>query len=119
MPQHPSSQARLIAPIALVVVVIAFFGIVLSSIKLLYTFSNLEIRLKEHAERGRAELHLEGAATFLRLPKLAAVLEQVPADTELHVNFERLSYIVLSRGVEVDDDALLDTLATMITRGFF
>jgi LysM repeat protein len=31
MPQHPSSQARLIAPIALVVVVIAFFGIVLSS----------------------------------------------------------------------------------------
>src|SRR3954449_1789961 len=31
MPQHPSSQARLIAPIALAVVAILFFAIVLSS----------------------------------------------------------------------------------------
>jgi ABC-type transporter Mla MlaB component len=38
-------------------------------------------------------LHLEGAATFLRLPQLAAALDKVPSATELHVHFEQLSYI--------------------------
>jgi hypothetical protein len=46
-------------------------------------------------------LHLEGAATFLRLPKLAAALEAVPSDTELHVHLEHLTYI---------DHACLDRL---------
>lgn len=32
---------------------------------------------------------------------------------------ERLFYYVLSRGITVDEDAMLDTLATMIHRGFF
>jgi hypothetical protein len=46
-------------------------------------------------------LHLEGTATFIRLPKLAAALEAVPADRELHVQFEHLAYI---------DHACLDLL---------
>ena len=38
-------------------------------------------------------LGLSGAATFLRLPRLAAALEQVPANAELHVDLEHLHYI--------------------------
>jgi hypothetical protein len=46
-------------------------------------------------------MSLEGSATFLRLPKLAAALEQIPPNTELHVHFDDLSYI---------DHACLDLL---------
>jgi len=75
-------------------------GIGLAAAKLLYTFSHLEVRL-EKGRGGVTTLHLEGAATFVRLPKLAAVLERVPATTELHVRLEDLSYI---------DHACLDLL---------
>jgi MFS superfamily sulfate permease-like transporter len=76
-------------------------GVVLSVIKLVYTFSHLSVRLEEAPDAGRTVLYLEGAATFIRLPKLATTLEQVPPNTELHVHFERLTYI---------DHACLDLL---------
>jgi MFS superfamily sulfate permease-like transporter len=66
-------------------------GMALAMLKLLWTFSHLAIRT-EHVD-GRTILHLEGAATFIRLPKLAAALEAVPANTELHVHLEELTYI--------------------------
>jgi MFS superfamily sulfate permease-like transporter len=68
-------------------------GIVLSVVKLVYTFSHLNVRLETVPEEGRTILYLEGAATFIRLPKLAATLEMVPPNTELHVHFEELTYI--------------------------
>ena len=46
-------------------------------------------------------LSLNGTATFLRLPRLAAALEAVPPSAELHVDFEHLDYI---------DHACLDLL---------
>src|SRR5262249_32316633 len=69
---------------------------------------HLAIRTEELSPRGPAGrrqtvLYLEGAATFLRLPQLAAALEAVPAGTELHVHFEGLRYI---------DHACLDLLMT-------
>jgi MFS superfamily sulfate permease-like transporter len=76
-------------------------GIGLAVGKLLLTFSHLEIHLDEDAARNRIVLHLEGAATFMGLPKLAATLERVPPNSELHVRFEELSYI---------DHACLDLL---------
>jgi len=76
-------------------------GFGLSLAKLLYNFSHLAIRLEEDELHGRTVLFLEGAATFLRLPRLAAVLETVPPGTELHVHFEELRYI---------DHACLDLL---------
>lgn len=76
-------------------------GIGLSVVKLLYTFSHLEIRLEGGPSDRRTTLYLNGAATFVRLPYLAATLEQVPPNTELHVHFEGLSYI---------DHACLDLL---------
>jgi ABC-type transporter Mla MlaB component len=75
--------------------------VVLSGIKLLYTFSHLKIRLTSDDEGRQATLSLHGSATFIRLPKLAARLEQVPANTELHVDMAHLDYI---------DHACLDLL---------
>ncbi len=76
-------------------------GIGLSAIKLLYTFSHLVVHLEVNQDERKAVLNVEGAATFIRLPMLAEILEQVPGDVELHVDFEHLDYI---------DHACLDLL---------
>jgi MFS superfamily sulfate permease-like transporter len=76
-------------------------GIALAAVKLLYTFSHLQTDLDLKFEGRKAMLRLEGAATFIRLPKLAAALERVPPRAELHVEFEHLNYI---------DHACLDLL---------
>ena len=76
-------------------------GIVLSAIKLLYTFSHLKLQLDVDPEGTTAVLRMEGAATFIRLPYLASVLEQVPGHADFHVDFEKLNHI---------DHACLDLL---------
>ncbi|MBI3464638.1 MAG: SulP family inorganic anion transporter [Planctomycetes bacterium] len=68
-------------------------GIALSAVKLLYTFSHLEIELRQGVSPRALHLHLRGAATFIRLPKLAEVLESIPADAELHTHFDELDYV--------------------------
>jgi MFS superfamily sulfate permease-like transporter len=75
------------------------FGLWLAVGQLVYRFSHLSIRIEKDGER--TVLFMEGAATCLRLPKLAAALEQVPPKTELHVHFAELSYV---------DHACLDLL---------
>ena len=76
-------------------------GIGLSAVKLLHTFSHLDVRLDVDQEKQVAVLSLEGAATFIRLPLLASELERVPDNVELHVDFEHLNHI---------DHACLDLL---------
>ena len=76
-------------------------GIGLAAVKLLYTFSHLKVELKTDTAKRTATLDLEGAATFIRLPKLATTLEKVPPSVELHVSLEDLDYI---------DHACLDLL---------
>lgn len=68
-------------------------GIGLSVLKLVYTFSHLSIEVVPNGVGGRINMWIEGAATFLRLPRLAAALEDVPGNAELHVHMERLDYI--------------------------
>ena len=72
-------------------------GIVLSALKLLYRFSHLDVvsTVSELAttSRPRINMSLHGAATFLRLPKLASRLDLVPAGAELHVDLAHLEYI--------------------------
>ncbi|MGH0033845.1 MAG: SulP family inorganic anion transporter [Myxococcota bacterium] len=77
-------------------------GVGLSVLRIVYDMSHLDVSL-EKADDGSARciLHLDGAATILRLPTLARALEEVPAGAELHVNFEDLGYI---------DHACLDLL---------
>jgi MFS superfamily sulfate permease-like transporter len=76
-------------------------GICLSVARVFYKVSHLSVTLRECDEPGRYHLDLDGSATVLRLPKLAEVLEQVPRDADLHVDFEHLNYI---------DHACLDLL---------
>ncbi|HEY9786504.1 MAG TPA: SulP family inorganic anion transporter [Candidatus Obscuribacterales bacterium] len=76
-------------------------GVLLSTAKLLYIFSHLEIRVTTNDENNQAAVYLRGAATFLSLPKLAQSLENVPPNCELHVHLEEVDYI---------DHACLDLL---------
>jgi MFS superfamily sulfate permease-like transporter len=76
-------------------------GLGLSILKLLQAFSHLEIRWDENIVENRVVLHLKGAATLIRLPKLAAALEEIRPGAEVHIHFEHLDYI---------DHACLDLL---------
>ena len=76
-------------------------GVALSAIKLLHTFSRLKVHFEDRPDGQARKLKLVGAATFIRLPKLAEALESVPAASQLHVDFDRLTYI---------DHACLDLL---------
>lgn len=78
-------------------------GVILSAAKIFYTFSRLQCVLRTDSQSRTARLELHGAATFVRLPSLAAQLEAVPAGYELHVDFSRLDFI---------DHACLDLLMT-------
>ena len=76
-------------------------GLGLAVVRLIYRFTHLTIRVEQDTERNRTNMYLEGAATFLRLPKLAQALQTIPPNTELHVHFEDLAHI---------DHACLDLL---------
>ncbi len=78
-------------------------GVFFSIAKLLYHFSHLDVRKHSEDKRRKTDLYLSGAATFLSLPKLAQAIEDVPADSELHVHLEDVDYI---------DHACLDLLMT-------
>ncbi|MEK7324060.1 MAG: STAS domain-containing protein, partial [Chloroflexota bacterium] len=65
------------------------------------TFSHLNINIDDHFADNRTIMHLRGTATFIRLQKLAASLETIRPNTELHIRMERLDYI---------DHACLDLL---------
>ena len=67
-------------------------GILISALKLLKNLSYLEANVTMQSD-GSAILNLHGAATFLRLPILAAELEKVPDGTDLHVQFDQLTFI--------------------------
>jgi MFS superfamily sulfate permease-like transporter len=75
----------------LLIGVLIGFGLAL--LKLLYTFSHLEVRLNTDPQTQETTVILSGAATFVRLPKLAAVLESIPAETNVTLDIEHLSYI--------------------------
>ncbi len=77
-------------------------GLGLSLIKLLYAFSHLEVEKEENAADNRVDLRLKGAATLIRLPKLAAELEALKPGAQVHVHIGDLEYI---------DHACLDLLS--------
>jgi MFS superfamily sulfate permease-like transporter len=77
-------------------------GLGLALLKLLYTFSHLAVRMHTEPATNETTVLLDGAATFVRLPKLAAALESIPAGTKVRLDVDRLSYI---------DHACLDLIA--------
>ncbi len=76
-------------------------GLGLSLLKLLYAFSHLAIRREEQPGSNRIDLHLDGTATLIKLPKLAQTLEALQPGSEVHVHIQDLDYI---------DHACLDLL---------
>lgn len=71
-------------------------GVILSAVKLLVTFSRMEVILSSAPDsqgRPRTTLAISGAATFLRLPQLASKLDQVPPQSDLHIDLQHLNYI--------------------------
>jgi MFS superfamily sulfate permease-like transporter len=76
-------------------------GLTLSVLKVIYARTHFNVRVQPHANGQRVDVYLEGAATFLRLPKFADVLEKIPADGEIHIRLRDLDYV---------DDACLEAL---------
>jgi MFS superfamily sulfate permease-like transporter len=68
-------------------------GLVLALAKLLYTTQNLESYFAHDQSNGKLTLHLQGIATFVSLPNLAATLEQIPPYAAMQVRFESLRHI--------------------------
>jgi MFS superfamily sulfate permease-like transporter len=78
-------------------------GIVLSAAKLLWVFSHLSVRREDEPAKHRVHIHLEGAATFLRLPLLAEHLDAIPQGMKVHVHLDRVLFV---------DHAVLELLMT-------
>jgi len=68
-------------------------GLALSVLELLPHFRRL--RLKVDAEHGEDahRINLDGAATFVTLPKLNSALDAVPGDQPVHLDFEKVPAI--------------------------
>ena len=85
--------ATIVGIVATNLLVGVLIGLGLALLKLLYTFSHLEVRIHTEPDTNQTTITLNGAATFVRLPKLAAALESVPAGATVRVDIERLHYI--------------------------
>jgi len=68
-------------------------GFALTLLKLALKAARLKINVASLDTPGHLELRLSGAATFLKVPALAQVLESIPPGTTLHVPLTNLSYI--------------------------
>jgi len=84
--------ATLVGVVAFDLLTGVLIGITLTIAKTMYKASRLGIKLIAH-NSGRADLYLEGSATFLRLPVLADTLDKVESESELHIHFENLTYL--------------------------
>jgi MFS superfamily sulfate permease-like transporter len=77
-------------------------GLALSLGNVIYALSHVGIQVKADEHRGRIDVHLHGAATFIRLPQLVDTLDTLPRQSEVHVHIRRLDYI---------DHACMDAIA--------
>jgi MFS superfamily sulfate permease-like transporter len=68
-------------------------GLVVSLARLIYTFSHLAVTVEKNEASGAAHVFLDGAATFIRLPRFAAALERIPAGYDAHIHLRGLTYI--------------------------
>lgn len=94
--------ATLIGIVVTNLLVGVLIGLGLALLKLLYTFVHLEVRMHNEPAANETTVMLSGSATFVKLPKLAAVLESIPAGARVTFDIKHLSYI---------DHACLDLIA--------
>jgi MFS superfamily sulfate permease-like transporter len=77
-------------------------GLVLSLLKILWAMSRLKIDVNSDVERNRVDVHVAGAATFLRMPALVDTLSSLPENVHIHLHLHALNYI---------DDACFEAIA--------
>ncbi len=65
-------------------------GIILSLGKLIHTASQIDIWVEQSQNEKRADVHVSGAANFIKLPVIAQTFEKLPRDIECHVHFAEL-----------------------------
>ena len=85
--------ATLIGVVAIDLLTGVILGFVLATLKLVYTFSHLEIRREHDAAANRIDLWMTGSATFFSIPQLGKALESSPFGSEVHIHVEQLDYI--------------------------
>ncbi|MGB3470003.1 MAG: SulP family inorganic anion transporter [Erythrobacter sp.] len=68
-------------------------GFVLATLKLVYTFSHLEIDVTRDEKSNRIDVWMTGSATFFSIPQLSNALENSPRGSEVHVHIEKLDHI--------------------------
>ncbi|MFN4038035.1 MAG: SulP family inorganic anion transporter [Erythrobacter sp.] len=68
-------------------------GFVVATLKLVYTFSHLEIEVEHDRTTNRVDVVMTGSATFFSIPKLSQTLESSPFGSEVHLHVEKLDYI--------------------------
>jgi len=68
-------------------------GLALTLVKTVYKTTMLKVDFLYSEESRRADITLQGMATFLRLPKLHTVFDKLPPDTTIHLHVEHLHYI--------------------------
>ena len=103
--RHGSSAVATYAVTVLTIVATDLLTGVLAGLAVsvvLVAWRTSHMRAELHDQGGaEARLALHGAATFVRLPQLEKALRQIPADTRVRLDSERLAYI---------DHACLDLL---------
>jgi MFS superfamily sulfate permease-like transporter len=68
-------------------------GLVLSLLKVLWALSHVDIDIREEPAGNRIDVHISGAATFLRMPRLVDTLSSLPENLHVHVHLSELRYI--------------------------
>ncbi len=71
-------------------------GFISSLLKLLYTFSHLEIKINKESSNNEIDntyVHISGSVNFLNLPKFAEALEKIPLGLNVFICFDELNYI--------------------------
>jgi len=77
-------------------------GLGLSVLKIVYARTHFHMEVEQNPALLRNDIYLMGAATFLRIPKLADTLAALPPGSTNHIHFSKLEYV---------DDAALEVLA--------
>lgn len=68
-------------------------GFAVATLKLVYTFSHLEITVTHDEPANRVDVSMTGSATFFSIPQLSSTLEAAPFGSEVHLHVEKLDYI--------------------------
>jgi MFS superfamily sulfate permease-like transporter len=100
--------ATVIGVVAIDLLTGVVIGIVLSFVKLIHTASRIDIWVEEsptgNLDERRFDVHVSGAATFIKLPAIAQTFAKIPRTAEAHVHFAELVTI---------DHSVMDLLTTL------